>query len=113
MTLEEYFATGAPFERPIFDAVARHLVNVGPLTIEFVTVGVFFKRVRTFAELRPMRKQVRLSVLMSRRLSHPRFVKTWHGTGLRSAYFVDLRSEMDVDDEVCDWLTEAYASSPL
>jgi Domain of unknown function (DUF5655) len=108
----EYFATSKPFERPLYDAVFGHLASVGPLNVEFVMVGIFFKRARNFAELRPMRKQMRLSVLLSRRLTTPRFVKTWHGSGQRSAYFIDLLSPADVDDELRDWLTEAYVASP-
>ena len=112
MSEAEYFSSGAAFERPIYSAVHAHLASVGPLRVEFLTVGVFFKRARTFAELRPMRKQVRLSVLLSRRMDSPRFAKTWHGSGQRSAYFIDLRSPADVDAEVRDWLTEAYLASP-
>src|SRR5262245_36879382 len=113
MSEAEYFATGAAFERPIFDAVERHLAGFGPLTIEFLTVGIAFKRVRSFAQLRPMRKQVRLSLLLSRVLSaHPRIAKLWRGPGVRSAYFVGLRAPEDGDDDVRDWLTEAYLSSP-
>jgi hypothetical protein len=108
----EYFSTGKPFERPIFDAVAAHLTTLGPLKVEFVMVGIFFKRERTFAELRPMRKHMRLSIMLSRRLSSPRFARTWHGGG-RSAYFIDLRAPGDVDDELRDWLTEAFAASPI
>ena len=91
MSEAEYFAAGSAFERPVYAAVAEHLETVGPLKIEYLSVGIFFKRARTFAELRPMRNRVRLSVLLSRRLQHPRIVKAYHGTGLRSAYFVDLR----------------------
>jgi uncharacterized protein DUF5655 len=112
MSVQDYFATGAVFERPIFDAVATHLETLGPLHVEPVSVGIFFKRSRTFAELRPMRNRVRLSVLLSRRFQHPRIVKTYHGPGVRSAYFVDLRDSADVDEQVRDWLTEAYFSSP-
>jgi hypothetical protein len=112
MSEAEYFATGPAFERPVYEAVAEHLQMVGPVKVEYVSVGIFFKRTRTFAELRPMRSRVRLSVLLSRRFKHPRIVKAYHGTGLRSAYFVDLHEAADVDDEVRDWLTEAYFTSP-
>jgi Domain of unknown function (DUF5655) len=112
LSKEEYFSSGKLFERPIYDAVMSHLASVGPLNVEFVMVGVFFKRQRTFAELRPMRKHTRLSMLLSRRLASPRSVKTWHGSGQRSAYFVDLHSPDDVHDEVRDWLTESYLASP-
>jgi len=68
---------------------------------------------RTVAELRPRRGRVTLSVLLSRRLRHPRIVKRWEGSGTRGAYFIDLRQPEDVDDEVRDWLTEAYLASPV
>jgi hypothetical protein len=77
-------------------------------------VGIFFKRARTFAELRPRRDRVVLSFWLSRRLlGHPRIAKTVRGTGERAAYFIDLRDPADVDDQVRDWLTEAYFASPL
>jgi hypothetical protein len=112
MSLDEYFATSRDIERPIFEAVVEHLETVGPVHVEFVDVGIFFKRQRTFAELRPKRDRVVLSLLLSRPLQHARIVKTWRGSGLRMAYFVDLRQAGDVDDDVRDWLTEAYLSSP-
>ena len=113
MSEAEYFATGPAFERHVYDAVAAHLETLGPLRVEYVSVGIFFKRARTFAELRPMRDRVRLSFWLSRRLKHPRIVKAYHGAGLRSAYFVDLRAAQDVDDQVRDWLAEAYVVSPV
>src|SRR5947208_7250867 len=99
LSLEEYFATGPAFERDVYQAVAAHLQTLGPLHVEYVSVGSFFNRGRTFAELRPMRDRVRLSILLHRRLKHPRIVKSSHG-GTRSAYFVDLRTAGDVDDQV-------------
>jgi len=113
LSLDEYFATSHQRERPIFEAVVDHLESVGPLHVEAVQVGILFKRQRTFAELRPRRDRVVLSVLLSRPLQHARIVKTWPGSGQRMAYFVDLRTPDEVDEEVRDWLTEAYLSSPV
>ena len=45
MTLDEYFATGPDFERPVFEAVMAHLENVGPVHVEPVSVGILLKRV--------------------------------------------------------------------
>ena len=53
MSLEEYFSTGPERERPIFEAVIDHLESIGPVVVEPVSVGIFLKRSRTFAELRP------------------------------------------------------------
>jgi hypothetical protein len=113
MSLDEYFATSRALERPIFEVVFEHLETIGPLHVEALLVGIFFKRQRTFAELRPKRDRVVLSLLLSRPLQDARIVKTWVGPGLRRAYFVDLRDPAEVDDDLRDWLTEAYLSSPL
>ena len=61
MSLEDYFATGPAHERPVFDAVISHLRQVGPVHVEPVSVGIFLKKSRTFAELRPMTKWVAVS----------------------------------------------------
>jgi len=114
MSLDDYFATSRQaLERPIFEAIFVHLESVGPLRVEAVAVGIFFKRLRTFAELRPKRDRVTLSVLLSRPLQSPRIARTWVGPGLRRGYFIDLRDPAEVDDELRDWLTEAYLSSPV
>jgi hypothetical protein len=109
---DEYFTSAKPLERPIFAAVYAELMDLDPLVIDFVDVGIFFKRVRTFAELRPMRDRVRLAVLLSREVTDRRVVRSLRLSGQRHALFVDLRSATDVDDTVREWLLESYAASP-
>jgi hypothetical protein len=112
MSLDEYFSTGLDRERPIFDAVMRHLHSVGPVHVEPVSVGIFLKRDRTFAELRPMQRWVALSFSLSRRVQHRRITRKviqYHG---RYYHVANLRDADDLDREICDWLTEAYLSSP-
>ena len=75
MALEEYFATGPDRERPIFEAVTAALDQVGPVHVEPVSVGIFLKRSRTFAELRPMQQWVALSFSLPRRERHPRITR--------------------------------------
>ena len=53
LSLDEYFSTGPPHERPIFDAVMAHIDTLSGVHVEPVSVGIFFKRGRTFAQLRP------------------------------------------------------------
>ena len=111
-TVDDYFAERPAWERPIFEAVRQHLEAVGDVRVEALEVGLFFKRARTFAELRPRRDRLVLSVLLSRRLPKGgRIAKAFHGRGRRSAYFIDLRTPDDVDEDVRDWLTESYLSS--
>src|SRR5512143_2443089 len=80
MRLDEYFATGPPHERPVFDAVMAHLERVGPVHVEPVSVGIFLKRARTFAELRPMVKWESLSFVLSRTVDHPAISRRLRGS---------------------------------
>jgi hypothetical protein len=108
MTVDEYFSTGPDFERPIFDAVMAHLDGVGPVYVEPVSVGIFLKGTRTFAELRPKSTWVALSMSLLRPVSHPRIgpkVQRWGG---RYYNVFNLRSPADFDDQIRAWLTEAY-----
>jgi hypothetical protein len=112
MSLEEYFSTGPDRERPIFEAVMRHLDAVGPVHVEPVSVGIFLKRDRSFSQLRPMRQWVALSFSLPRRVQHPRItrkVQPYHG---RYYHVANLRDPDDLDQEICEWLTEAYLNSP-
>jgi hypothetical protein len=111
MSLDEYFSTGPERDRPIFEAVAAHLETVGPVIIEPVSVGILFKRTRTFAELRPKVNWVALSFLLSRTVDDGRVARRMRASGVRTAHVVNLRSAEDVDDQVCEWLTESFLDS--
>jgi hypothetical protein len=108
MTLEEYFATGPPFERPVFETVLAHLETLGPVHVEPVSVGIFIKAGGSFVELRPMTRWVALSFPLDRVIDHPRIARKPYVTPTRVFHFVNLRGPEDVDDVVKDWLTEAY-----
>jgi hypothetical protein len=111
LTLDEYFATGPDRERPIFEAVRDHLESLGPVHIEPVAVGIFFKRGRSFAQLRPKARWVALSFLLSRVVDSPRIARKVTGSGQRLYHMVNLREPADVDDDVRAWLTESYLDS--
>ncbi|MGH9225243.1 MAG: DUF5655 domain-containing protein [Acidimicrobiales bacterium] len=112
LSLDEYFSTGPERERPIFEAVAAHLDTVGPVVVEAVSVGILFKRTRTFAELRPKVNWVALSFWLSRTVDHGRIARRVRGSGVRTCHFVNLRSAEEVDAVVRDWLAESYLDSP-
>jgi hypothetical protein len=108
MTLDEYFSTGPERERPIFEAVSGHLESLGPVHVEAVSVGIFFKKKRTFVELRPMQKWVALSFGLTRTVHDRRISRRASGSGPWVFHFVRVRDPEDVDDQVRDWLTESY-----
>ena len=108
LTIEEYFSTGPPWERPIFDAVRAVVESFGPVYIEPVSVGIFFKRVRTFAQLRPMTKWAALSFVLPYDVKDSRIArKVVGGPGFRH-HVVNLREPGQVDHKVAEWLRVAY-----
>ena len=108
MTLDEYFSTGPERERPIYEAVMRHLGTLGPVHVEPVSVGIFIKSSRSFVELRPMTKWVALSFPLPRQIDHPRIARKLKSGGTTTYHVVNLREPSDVDGTVEDWLTESY-----
>jgi hypothetical protein len=112
MSVDEYFEERPVAQRRIFDAIAKHLRKLGPITIDAVEVGILFKKTRTFAELRPRRDRLVLALLVSRVIEHPRITKTLRTSAHRAACYVDLETPKDVDRTVREWLSEAYVSSP-
>ncbi len=108
MTLEEYFATGPEWERPIYQAVMAHLETVGPVHVEPVSVGIFIKKSGNFVQLRPMTRWVALSFLLPRRLQHAKIARKPIAVGGLTYHVVNLRGPEDVDEEVREWLTESY-----
>jgi hypothetical protein len=108
LSLEEYFSTGPPWERPIFEAVLAHLESLGPMIVEPVSVGIFIKSNGSFVELRPATRWVTLSFPLSRRMSHPRMTRKPIGSGRKIFHFINLSSAAEVDDEVRAWLSESF-----
>ena len=108
LELEEYFATGPSWERPIFEAVLTHLESLGPMTVEPVSVGIFIKSNGSFVELRPKTKGVALSFPLARRLQSYRLSRKPVASGQKIFHFVNLISPDEVDDELRGWLTESY-----
>lgn len=109
MTEDEYFATGPDFERPIYEEVKGLLLDADPeVRIEYVSVGVFFKKKTTFVELRPLTKWTNLSFKLPRQFDHPLITKKWVGPS-RNYYVVRLKIPSDVNDVVRGWLAESAA----
>ena len=108
LSLDAYFAGRTPEQRRIFDAVAAHMAELDGVDVEAVSVGILFKASRTFAELRPRREGMGLTLLLARELRDPRVRRTLRAGAGRVAHVVPLRSAGEVDAAIRAWLTEAY-----
>lgn len=113
LTVEEYFSTGPVWERPVYEAVADVLVPLEGVWVEAVSVGILFKRGRTFVELRPRTKWVDLGFVLPRRITHPVITRyTTNQAKTITQHIVRMTSPSQVDSLVADWLTESWAACP-
>ena len=108
ITLEDYFATALPHERPVFEAVYGFLSTLGPIHVEPVGVGIFLKKRGSFVELRPKSKWVAMSFPLPRRVRHPRITRKPIETGMAIWHYANLRSPDDFDEALQEILAESY-----
>ena len=113
LTLEEYFATGPVHERPIFDAVMAHVETLGPVHADIVSVGIFLKNPRKFAELRPKDRWVAISFSLRRRALHPTITRKVVEYGARYWHVANVRGPGEVDSALLDLLADAYHDEPV
>ncbi len=109
----EYFAGRPQYEFDVYRAVRSHLEELGPVIVEFVGVGVFFKATRNVVELRPMKNWINVGFGLNRFMEHPRISRTTRTKGPSTYYGVRAMSAADIDDQVRSWLTEAYLASAV
>jgi hypothetical protein len=107
-TVDDSFAGRAPQQRAVYDAVLEHLLSLGPVHEDATGVGVFLKRDRKLAEVRPRSRDVTLALFLPRRVRHPRITAVYDVGAHRIVHVIPLRAPGEVDDEVRGWLTEAF-----
>jgi hypothetical protein len=113
MTLDEYFSTGPPHERPVFDAVRAHLLHEEvEVVVEPVSVGIFLKRSRTVVELRPKERWVAVSFSLRRQVRHPLITRRVVPYGTRFFHVANVATPDDLDDDLLGWLVEACLDTP-
>jgi hypothetical protein len=110
-SLEECFAGRPPVQREIYAELVAELATLGPVHLDVVRVGVFVKRQRKLAEIRPMARSLSLELVLPRVVDDPRVVRTIRLPGDRTVHVVRLTGRRDVDEQVRDWLAEAYTAA--
>jgi hypothetical protein len=108
MTLDEYFATGPAFERPIFEAVYEFVSSLGPVSVEPVSVGLFIKKQGSWIELRPKTKWMDLCFPFPRRIDHALISRKPIDAGRFVYHYAKLRGPEDFSETVRAWLAESY-----
>jgi hypothetical protein len=92
----------------IYRAVIAHLSSLGPVHEDAVNVGIFLKSDRKIGEFRPRVRSVQLSLYLPYELTDARFARTLPTASDRIVHMINLTSADQVDDQLREWLSEAY-----
>jgi hypothetical protein len=110
-TVDASFVGQPPARRAAYDRIIGHLATLGPVHEDAVGVGVFLKRERKFAEVRPMVRALAVDLFLPRVVVDPRVVRHVRVSGDRTVHSLRMTGPDDVDAQVLDWLTEAYEAA--
>ena len=109
LTLEEFFAGARPEAEPIFRVIDDHLRTLdGDLIVDPLAKKILFKNGPTIAMLETMTKWVAIGFSLRRRLESGRLSRKVTDYQGRYYHVVNLTSAEQVDDELLEWLTEAF-----
>jgi len=117
MTLDEFFA-GHDSSREIFDAVRSVIESLGPAGLRIGKSQISFRRRKAFAwvwvpgrYLRGKTVPLVLTLSFRRRDGSPRWKQIVEPAPGRFTHHLELYSAADIDDEVRDWLQEAWGEA--
>ena len=110
VALDEWLAGEESWVAAVCAAVVTVIDTLGnDHVIEPAQVGLLVKRRSTIIEARPRRKWVDVSFLLPQRIESDRVSRRWDDPkGTRFFHVVRATAPSDLDDELCDWLAQAY-----
>lgn len=108
MTLEEYYAQAAPFERPIIEVLTAHFESLGDVIVDPIDMGVIYKNGPTCCVVRAMKKWLAVGFSLGRRIDSDRISRKIVDHGTRHYHVINVSDPEQLDDELLDWLAEAY-----
>ena len=95
--------------RPVFDAYLEAAERNGPVIVNATKSRISFQARMRFAGIdRPRRDHLLANIVLTRPLDSARFAKVEFIPPYYYVHRFKLRAPEDVDDEVREWLAEAY-----
>jgi hypothetical protein len=107
-SVADTFAGRPPVQRQIYEAILARLRPLGPLHIDAVRVGVFLKNEQKLGEIRPMARALSLLLFLPYPIEHVRILRRETVSTGRVMHTIRLTAVSEVDDELAEWLAQAY-----
>jgi hypothetical protein len=108
LELDEHFAGKPPAIRAIFDRVLAVAERNGAVTVLPERTRIALQARMSFAALQPRRAWLDGHVVLARRRQDPRFTRIETFSARNHLHAFRLTAPEEVDEEVADWLAEAY-----
>jgi len=117
MTPETFFE-GQPLSQRLYEVVCDAIDAIGDVEMRVTKSQIAFRRRRAFAWVWMPGKYLRgpcaplvLTLSLSRRDASPRWKEIVEPSPGRFTHHLELYALTDIDDEVRDWLREAWTAS--
>ena len=99
---------GNPRVRAAYEDLLRKVRLIGPVIVEAKKTSVHLKARVAFAGVHPRKRYLLLQIVAEKGIQSERVLKVDRISANRVHNHVRIDSPADLDDEVMDWLTEAY-----
>jgi len=97
-----------PIVSAIYEKLISDLHQFGPIKIEPKKTSIHLGNRFGFAGVYTQKKAINLEVHLDRQLISPRVAKVEQASANRFHHTIKLTSPADVDEELLQWLREAY-----
>jgi hypothetical protein len=108
ITVSDLLSRHPAWVSEIYSALITHLASLGPVHEDAVNIGIFLKSDRKIAEFRPRVRSVLLSIYLPYEVSDARISRVLPAAADRVVHLITLTSADQVDDQLREWLIEAY-----
>lgn len=108
-SVEDHLAGASPLVATLFDQFVELVDNCGETIIEATKTSIAFKSPGLFAVVHIQKQGIKVGFWLPRRIDHPRFIRIEAISPREYVYDLRVTSLDDLDDQLLNWLCEAYA----
>lgn len=107
-SLDAHFIRKEPRVRATYDVLESQLKTIIDFQISPVLNAIMFTTETTFLVLKPKKSWINLEFVLDYEISEFPIHKTVKVSNTRSAHFVRIQEPKDIDDQLVDWIVNAF-----
>jgi hypothetical protein len=81
---------------------------LGPIKVESLKCCLHLVSHFTFAAVKIFKYKIRVDFTLTRKMDHHRIVNGFQISAHRYVYYIDIKQEEDIDQQLMDWVQEAH-----